>query len=125
MTGDLRGAFIHFDHLPGDAPNYFCRVWSPRQPHEDTLEIDEPTGQPWQGYDGTCVVCVSGDKAEIIGILKIPFLIFWQFRRQIHQQLGVKMIGGDSWDAKTKTKRRIEFNLVPLIPQILLEKTGT
>jgi len=125
QSGDLRGAFIHFDHLPGDAPNYQCRVWSPRLPHQKSLEIEPITGQPWQKYDGTCVVCVSGHYAEIIGILKIPFLIFWQFRRQIHEQLGVRTVGGDSWDEETKTKRRIELNLVPSFSKIQSEKVST
>lgn len=115
FAGDLRGAFIHFDRLPGDAPNYFCRVWSPRKRHQPDLEIEPITGQPWQRYDGTCVICVLPTHAEIIGILKIPHLIFWKFRRKIVEELGVTMIAGDVWDEDTHTKRRLELNLTHVV----------
>ena len=115
-TEQLGAAFVHFSLLPDSDCLYFCRAWAPRSSDENSplygaLEFDDATGQPWQKYQGTCVIHVKAGVAEIIGLLCIPTLVFWRFRRKVAYELNCHRMVGDSWDEQRKVKRRVELNL--------------
>jgi hypothetical protein len=90
--------FIHLDRLPGnDVESYQVRAWTRRI--LIALVIDAATGQPWQKYNGTCVLSVDAPSraAEVRGILQIPDGFFWKFRSKLVHEYKITALYGERW----------------------------
>jgi hypothetical protein len=115
--GDPRKAFLHFQRLPGSGENYFVRAWAERRLDQPELVFDPESGQPWQSYDGTCVLIISGRRCEVVGILRIPERVIYSFRYRIAREFNIRTIWGERWpEDGVGGKRHVEINLPEILP---------